>query len=134
MLVLDTSAIVEVVAGRAPSPLLVDRLADDGDLHAPHLIDVEVLHVLRRLTFTGALSDDRAQDARTDFADLALLRYPHEHLADRVWELRHNLTPYDGVFIALAEALDAPLVTCDVRLAAAPGIGVDVELFEPASG
>jgi predicted nucleic acid-binding protein len=134
VLVVDTSAVVEVVAGRAPSPLLVDRLADDGDLHAPHLIDVEVLQVLRRLTFTGALSDDRAQDARTDFADLVLLRYPHEQLADRVWELRHNLTAYDGVFLALAEALGVPLVTCDGRLAAAPGIGADIELFEPAGG
>ncbi|MCA1587983.1 MAG: type II toxin-antitoxin system VapC family toxin [Chloroflexi bacterium] len=134
MLVVDTSAVVEVLARRAPSPLLVDRLADDGDLHAPHLIDVELLHVLRRLTFTGALSDDRAQDARTDFADLALLRYPHEQLADRAWELRHNLTPYDGAFVALAEALGAPLVTCDVRLTAAPGIDADVELFEPVRG
>ena len=67
-----------------------------------------------------------------DFAELSLIRYPHERLADRVWELRHNLTAYDGVFVALAEALGAPLVTCDARLAAAPELRAEIELFAPA--
>ena len=101
---------------------------DDGDLHAPHLLDIEFLHALRRLTLRGELSDDRAHDARVDFADLALVRYPHEQLADRVWELRRNVTAYDGVFVALAETLDVPLVTCDARLAAAP-VPARVELY-----
>ena len=134
MLVVDTSALVEVLAGRAPDATLVDRLADDGDLHAPHLVDVEVLHVLRRLTRAGSLSEDRAQDARTDFAELALIRYPHERLADRIWDLRHNLSAYDAVFVALAEALGAPLVTCDARLSAAPGLLTRIDLFAPAPG
>jgi predicted nucleic acid-binding protein len=129
VLVVDTSALMETLVGRAPDPALVERLSDDGDLHAPHLIDVEILHVLRRLTLAGALSDDRAHDARVDFAELAVLRYPHEPLANRIWDLRHNLTPYDAVFSALAEALDAPLVTCDARLAAAPGVRAGIELF-----
>ena len=131
MLIVDTSALVEALVGRAPDPALVERLSDDGELHAPHLIDVEILHVLRRLTRAGALSDDRAHDARVDFAELAVIRYPHEPLADRVWDLRHNLTPYDAVFVALAEALGAPLVTCDARLAAAPGLRAGIELFAP---
>ena len=70
--------------------------------------------------------------ARMDFGDLAIVRYPHEPLNDRVWELRHNLTAYDATFIALAEALDAPLVTCDGRLAAARGHRARVELFDVA--
>ncbi len=96
----------------------------------PHLIDTEVLHALRRLTITGEISEDRAADARNDFAELALIRYPHQPLSDRVWELRHNLTAYDATFGALAEALGVPLVTCDARLASAPGYRAHVELFE----
>ena len=103
----------------------------DGDLHAPHLLDVELLSSIRRLTLTGAISDDRAADARLDFAELAILRYPHDVLADRAWELRANLTAYDAVFVALAEALDAPLVTCDARLSRAAGVRARVELFAP---
>jgi predicted nucleic acid-binding protein len=129
MLVVDTSAVLDALVSREPAPQLVERLADDGDLHAPHLIDVELLHALRRLAATGAIADDRAADARGDFADLALVRYPHDPLSDRIWELRHNLTAYDSAFVALAEALDTPLVTCDARLASAPGHGATVELF-----
>jgi predicted nucleic acid-binding protein len=108
---------------------LVERLAGDGDLHGPHLIDTEVLHALRRMTMIGAIGDDRAADLRSDFAELALVRYPHEPLNDRVWELRHNLTAYDATFVALAEALGAPLVTCDARLASAPGHRARIEAF-----
>jgi len=129
MLVVDTTAVVEVIAGRTPPEHLVARLAGDGDLHAPHLIDVEVLHVLRRLVQLGALSGDRAHEARMDFADLVVLRYPHAPLADRAWELRDNLTAYDAMFVALAEALGVPLVTCDAKLAAAPAHGARVELY-----
>ncbi len=85
MLVVDTSAMLEAIAGRRPPAALVERLAHDADLHAPHLFDVEMLHALRRLTLAGALTADHAQDARTDFGDLTILRYPHEPLADRAW-------------------------------------------------
>jgi predicted nucleic acid-binding protein len=131
VLVIDTSAAIAALTATDPAPGLLKRLADDGDLHAPHLIDTELLHALRRLTFRGELSDDRAADARTDFADLALTRYPHQPLSARVWELRHNLTAYDATFVALAEALDVPLVTCDTRLAGAPSRHAEIELFDP---
>jgi len=130
VLVVDSSAVLEALAARDPAPGLVERLADDGDLHAPHLIDTEVLHALRRLVRRGQLSGERAHDCRTDFAELTLVRYPHEPLNDRVWELRENLTAYDATFVALAEALDTPLITCDARLAAAPGDHAHVELYE----
>jgi predicted nucleic acid-binding protein len=129
VLVVDTSAVMNALAAATPSPELLERLASDPDLHAPHLIDVEFLHALRRLCLSGDLSEDRATDVRTDFSDLAIVRYPHEELSDRIWELRQNLTAYDAAFVALAEALGAPLVTGDGKLAAAPGHGARVELF-----
>jgi predicted nucleic acid-binding protein len=129
VLVVDTSAVLEALAAGEPAPGLVERLANDGDLHAPHLIDTEMLHALRRLRIVRVLSDERIADARSDYAELTLQRYPHQPLSNRVWELRHNLTAYDATFVALAEALDAPLVTCDARLASAPGHSARVELF-----
>ena len=129
MLVLDTSALLDALAEIQPDPALVRRLADDSDLHAPHLIDIEILHALRGLVRAGKLSPDRAEDVRTDVSDLAITRYAHEPLADRIWALRDNLTAYDAAFVALAEALNAPLVTCDARLANAPG--VNSELYPP---
>lgn len=126
MLVVETSAVLAALAERTPDTELVERLADDGDLHAPHLIDLEILQTLRGLVRDGKLSADRAEDVRTDVAALALSRYAHEPLADRVWALRENLTAYDAVFVALSEALEVPLITCDERLAAAPGIVVDL--------
>ncbi|HEU4723582.1 MAG TPA: type II toxin-antitoxin system VapC family toxin [Gemmatimonadaceae bacterium] len=130
MLVVDSSAVLEALAARDPATGLVERLAGDGDLHAPHLIDTEVLHALRRMLRKGQISGERAHDARTDYAELTLVRYPHEPLNDRVWELRDNLTAYDATFVALAEALDVPLVTSDARLAAAPSHHAHIELFE----
>lgn len=129
MIVVDTSALVEALAGEAPDPALVERLSSDSDLVAPHLVDVEYLHVLRRLTATGALTDERADDARASFAELPLERYPHQGLTERMWALRRNLTAYDAAFVVLAEVLDAPLLTLDGRLAAAPGHRAQVEVY-----
>jgi predicted nucleic acid-binding protein len=129
LLVVDTSAILAALTASNPPPGLLERLADDGDLHAPHLIDTEFLHALRRMTISGHLTDDRAADARTDFADLVLTRYPHQPLSDRIWQLRHNLTAYDATFVVLAETLDTTLMTCDARLTAAPTPHAKIELF-----
>lgn len=133
MIVVDTSAVLGALVGQPEVPGLRERLLTDGDLHAPHLLDVEFQHALRRLVVSRAIGEDRAADARTDFADLAILRYPHVSLADRMWELRHDLTAYDAAFIALAETLDVPLVTCDARLARASGHAATVEVFGDGS-
>jgi len=130
VIVVDTAAVIDALIGR-PAPIgLVERIAGARELHAPHLIDVELLHALRRLVASGDIGSDRADDARRDFADLAIVRYPHGPLADRMWELRHNVTPYDAAFVALAEALDIPLVTCDGRLARSSGHHASVELYQ----
>ncbi|MFL6219133.1 MAG: type II toxin-antitoxin system VapC family toxin [Actinomycetes bacterium] len=134
MLVVDTSAVIGALVGRPPDRRLLDRLGVDGDLCAPHLLDIELLHALRRLVIGGQLSEDRAADARDDFADLAVARYEHTLVADRVWELRRGLISYDATFLALAELLDVPLVTCDARLANAPGNRAVIELYEAAGG
>src|SRR6266545_2209238 len=96
MLVVDTSAVVSMLVGRPPDPKLLARVVADGDLHAPYLLDVEVLHVLRRLVASGHLTADRAADARADFGDLVIMRYPHLPLADRIWALRPNLGAYQA--------------------------------------
>jgi len=105
------------------------RLFDSQQtLHAPHLLDIEVAQVVLRYTAAGELNPERCREARADLADFRLLRYPHDFLLPRVWELRHNLTAYDAVYVALAKALGAPLLTCARRLAAAPGHHAQVEL------
>ena len=130
MIVVDASAIVDTLAAGRPDPELRD-VVSQGDLHAPHLVDIEVVHALRRLVAVGDLSVERAADARDDFAELLMVRYPHLPLLDRVWELRESLTAYDAAYVALAEILSAPLVTCDARLARAPGHDADVRVFGP---
>ena len=130
MLVLDTSAAIAAIAGRPVDRRLIDRLSNDGDLHAPHLIDVEFLHALRRLVTTKAIRADVAEDVRTTYAQLAITRYPHHPLSDRMWELRNNLSAYDAAFVALAEELDVPLITCDRRLGSSSGHAATVEVFD----
>lgn len=132
MIVVDASVVVDALATPAPNAALAERLDQDADLRAPHLIDIEVVHALRRLVSTGELSDDRAADALSDLHALRIVRYPHLSLIDRVWELRNNLTAYDAAYVALAELLEVPFVTCDVRLAQAPGHTAEIELFTAA--
>jgi predicted nucleic acid-binding protein len=129
LIVLDTSALLDVLIGRPASQSLLARLARDDDLHAPHLIDIEVLHALRRLVRTSVVRSDRAAEARADLAELSITRYPLGSMADRVWELRGNLTAYDAAFVALAEALGASLITCDRRLAKASSHRARVEVY-----
>ncbi len=96
MIVLDTSALLDFLIGRPQKPQLLSRLTEDADLHAPHLIDVEVLHALRHLVRSGVVSHERAVEARADAASLSITRYPLGAMADRVWALRDNLTQYDA--------------------------------------
>jgi predicted nucleic acid-binding protein len=132
MLVIDASAVTELVLGRRSGAVVADVILEQrGDLHAPHLIDVEVLSALGRLVASRAATPSRASDALTDFQDLTIERYPHDVLARRVWELRDNFSAYDAVYVALAEALTengAPLLTADSRLGRAVRKHADVEV------
>ena len=129
MIVVDASALLEVLL-RTPAGLSVERrLFGSGQtLHAPHLLDLEVAQVIRRYAATGNLDQERGRAALADMMDLPLRRYPHDFLLPRIWQLRDNLTAYDASYVALAELLDAPLVTRDARLAASPGHSAHVEL------
>lgn len=118
MIVVDASAVVEALVGQRPAPGLLELLA--GELHAPHLLDVEVSAVLRGLSLGRRLTDGVLEEVRSDYAALTITRYEHQALADRCWDLQHQFTTYDASYLALAEALGAPLVTCDAKLAA-PG-------------
>ena len=110
MIVIDASAMIEALVGREADNDLLDAL--QTSVHAPHLLDVEVLSVLRGLTLSGKLPPDAADQARADYFALTIARYEVYGLADRVWDLR-SYTTYDACYMALAEALDAPLYTCD---------------------
>jgi predicted nucleic acid-binding protein len=122
VIVVDTSAVIEVLLNTPGSARIADRLfAPNETLHAPHLLDVEVAQVLRRYARTGELDPARGRQALQDLAELPLFRYPHDLLLQRIWELRSNVTAYDAVYLALAEALAAPLLTRDGRLASVPG-------------
>ncbi len=129
MIVLDASAAAEWLLG-LPAAAAVERLIGDPDttLHAPHLITVEVAQVVRRFASRGDLSIERGAAAFDDLADLDVIHYPHEPLLPAIWRLRSNLTAYDAAYVALAEALDAPLLTCDARLATTPGHRARIEL------
>jgi predicted nucleic acid-binding protein len=128
LVVPDSSALLHAFQARDPSPALLSRLGA-AQLHAPHLLDVEFLSALRGLVRGKKLGADRAQDARDNFQDLRIIRYSVTGLADRIWALRDNLTAYGACYVALAEALDCPLVTSDAKLAKAPGHRAEVEVY-----
>jgi predicted nucleic acid-binding protein len=129
VIVVDTSAVLEVLLRTPAAAAVEERLfAPSETLHAPHLIDLEVAQVLRRYAAAGQIAAERGRTALADFADFPVHRYPHGVLLPRIWELRRNLTAYDAAYVALAEALDAPLLTRDRKLAAAPGLGARIDL------
>ena len=129
MIVVDASAVLEVLLQTPAASRVSRRIFAAGEtLHAPHLLDVEIAQVLRRYAHAGVISSDRGAEALTDLGDLPLTRYPHFVLLPRIWQLRHNVTAYDAAYLALAEALDAPLLTRDRALASARA-GVRVEVL-----
>ncbi len=128
-MVLDASGVIEFLTNSESGRRLAPRLTAGPAVCVPHLIDVEVAHVLRRAVARGVLAAERGAAALEDWRALDVERYPHAPLLPRVWELRANLTAYDAVYVALAESLSTVLVTSDRRLAAAPGVRARVELL-----
>jgi predicted nucleic acid-binding protein len=129
MIVLDASAAIEWLLQTSVGARVEERVFSRPlSLHAPHLIDVEVAQVVRRYTSANVITASRGQEALDDLTDMALTRYPHHVFIARIWELRDNLTAYDATYIALAEALQAPLITCDGKLASAAGHRARIEV------
>lgn len=129
MIVLDASAAIEWLF-QSPAGNKIDRkiFSTSQTLHVPHLLDVEVAQVVRRFVRDKVITAQRGEEALEDLSDMPLRRYAHDFLIPRVWELRATLTAYDAVYVALAEVLDVPLLTCDRRIASASGHSAKVEV------
>jgi predicted nucleic acid-binding protein len=130
VIVLDASAAVELLLWSAAGKRVAARISDTTEtLHAPHLLDVEVTQVLRRAERTGLVTAQRAYEALLMLTELDVERHDHGPLLERAWQLRGNCTAYDAVYVALAEGLDAPLLTLDKQLANSPGTRATVEII-----
>lgn len=130
MIVLDASAAVDHLLHRDAYERIAARMAVPGEtLHAPHVLDLEVANALRRLAMRGNITADVAQQALHEYALYPVERYPALALLDRVWELRSNMSAFDAAYVALAEVLDAPLITTDAHLGRAPGHRAAIELM-----
>jgi len=129
MLIVDASCLYEVLADAKRSDRVRARLASDPDQGAPHVVDVEVLSIVRRDRMLGRLDPTAARQAIEDLRDWPGERFGHGGLLERAWELRENVRAWDAVYVALAEALDATLLTLDARLGRAPGLACPVEVL-----
>jgi predicted nucleic acid-binding protein len=128
--VLDASAAIDWLLQTSAGQRIEQRIFSRNEsLHAPHLLDLEVTQVLRRLLRDGTVPEDLADQAIQDLVDLRMTRYPHYVLLPRIWQLRHNFSAYDAAYVALAEKIGARLVTRDGRLASASGHTAAIELF-----
>jgi len=130
VIVLDASAAVDWLLQTSAGQRIEERIYTRKEsLHAPHLIDLEIAQVLRRLVRESTLPEQRADEAVSDLLNLRMTRYPHDTFLPRIWQHRHNFSAYDAAYLALAERLGASLLTRDGRLASASGSSVKVELF-----
>jgi predicted nucleic acid-binding protein len=131
VIVLDASAAIELLLQTPRAAHVEKRVLRRGvTLHAPALIDLEVAQVLRRYVHRAEIDDVRASSAVALFGRFPVQRYTHEPLLDRIWALRANLTAYDAAYVALAEGLRAPLITCDARVGSAPGVRATIEVID----
>lgn len=131
MIVADASVVVDLLlgAGSEAGDALARRLAAGEQVCAPHLLDVEVGQVLRRFRLRNELTDARATMLVRDLVDLPIRRYPYSRLLPRAFDFRSNVTVYDGIYLALAEALDVALVTGDTALRDVPGCVAAVKVM-----
>jgi predicted nucleic acid-binding protein len=130
VIVLDASAAVDWLLQTAAGQRIEKRIYSRNEtLHAPHLLDLEVTQVMRRLARQGVVSARRADEAMRDLLDLRMTRYSHLVLLPRIWQLGHNFSAYDAAYIVLAEKLGAAFLTRDSRLASASGHAATIELF-----
>jgi predicted nucleic acid-binding protein len=130
MIVLDASAAVDWLLQTPAGQRIEQRIyARNETLHTLYLLDVEFAQVLRRLVREGTLARKRAEEAIEDLIAVRVTRYAPVLLLDRIWQLRQNLSAYDAAYVALAEELEAPLITRDQRIAAAPGHRATIEVF-----
>lgn len=130
MIVVDASIVASALGDDGSDGERARRRLAGERLVAPELIDLEVASAWRRASRASRLGEKRAGQALTDLAALPLARASHQPLMNRIWELRDNLTPYDAAYVALAEALETPLLTADRRLAQAPGTRCEIELLD----
>jgi predicted nucleic acid-binding protein len=129
VIVLDASAVLELLLGTPVGARVARRIAAPAEtLHAPHLVDLEVVQVLRRFQREGDIDEARGREALGSLRELDVARYPHDVLLPRIWQLRDTVTAYDAAYLALAEALAAPLLTADAKLARARGHRARVEV------
>lgn len=129
MIVLDASVVIEILLQSDDGFRIQERIPDEAeDPHAPHLLDAEVAQILRRYSMRGEIAAERGRQMLEDLAVFPIERHGHTLLLPRIWELRPNLTAYDAAYVALAEALGAPLLARDGGLAAAPGLRAAVQL------
>jgi predicted nucleic acid-binding protein len=130
VIVLDASAAIDWLLQTAAGQRIETRIYSRGEsLHAPHLLDLEVAQVLRRLVRETTVSAQRADQALQDLLNLRVTRYPHFVFLPHIWRLRHNLSAYDAAYLVLAEELGATLLTRDHRLASASSPRVRIESF-----
>lgn len=126
MIVVDASVVVELLLDSPRGERARSRMSDT--VHAPHLLDLEVAQSLRRYERLGQIAPERARGALEDLSEMLIERYPHDPLLPRIWALRRNATAYDAAYLALAEALDATLLTADTKMASVPGHRARVEV------
>ncbi len=130
MIVLDASAVTDWLLQTDAGLRIEHRIFSRGDtLHAPHLLDLEVVQVLRRLVRQKTISSSRADDAVRDLLDLRLTRYPHDVLVPRIWQLRDNFSAYDAAYLVLAEKLGAVLITRDRGFDIPLGQRAEIEVY-----
>lgn len=126
--VIDASALIELVSGKPPDAAL-RRTALTGEGAAPELVDIEAASTIRRMVLSGLMPAEEGSEVLHDVSETPISRTSHRPLITRVWELRHAISAYDAAYVALAEQLDVPLLTCDARLGRSNGHQAEIVVY-----